>query len=45
MSQRAAAMHGNSQQDQVHKAVNDSALLKMELGVLSKGKEATRAPP
>jgi len=23
MSQRAAAMHGNSQQDQVHKAVND----------------------
>lgn len=31
MSQRAAAMHGNSQQDQVHKAVNDSALLKMEL--------------
>ena len=31
MAQRAAAMHGNSQQDQVHKAVNDHAMMKMEL--------------
>ena len=31
MAQRAAALHGNSQQDQVHKAVTDNALLKMEM--------------
>jgi len=31
MSQRASAMHGNAQQDMVHKSVTDQALLKMEL--------------
>ena len=31
LSQRAAAMHGNSQQDMVHKAMADQAMLKVEL--------------
>ena len=30
-SQRAAALHGNAQQDSVHAAMHDTALLKMEL--------------
>ena len=31
MSQRASALHGNAQQDLVHKAVTDTALLRLEL--------------
>ena len=31
LAQRAAALHGNSQQDQVHKSVTDQALLKIEM--------------
>lgn len=31
LAQRAAALHGNIQQDQVHKSVTDSAMLKMEM--------------
>ena len=31
VAQRAAALHGNKQQDQVHKALTDAALLKVEL--------------
>lgn len=31
MAQRASAMHGNAQQDMVHKTVTDQAMLKMEL--------------
>ena len=31
MAQRASAMHGNAQQDMVHKSVTDHSMLKMEL--------------
>lgn len=31
LSQRASALHGNLQQDLVHKQLNDHAMLKMEL--------------
>ena len=31
LAQRASAMHGNQQQDQVHKALADTAQLKLEM--------------
>ena len=35
LSQRAAAMYGNRQQDQVHKALADTALMKLEMEKVS----------